>query len=117
MNIHSHLLGDLLVGMGTISHTQLEDALQTQHVCFEDTFQLDLDRTELVSGSRKNKAFPPKLGQILVKKGYLSDEQLFAALKIQNRQSENLSRLSSENWPKPSRWDMSSIPPLSWKRC
>lgn len=100
MNIHSHLLGDLLVGMGTISHTQLEDALQTQHVCFEDTFQLDLDRTELVSGSRKNKAFPPKLGQILVKKGYLSDEQLFAALKIQNRQSENLSRLSSEKLAK-----------------
>lgn len=68
MNIHSHLLGDLLVGMGTISHTQLEDALQTQHVCFEDTFQLDLDRTELVSGSRKTRLSRPNWGRFWSKK-------------------------------------------------
>jgi signal transduction histidine kinase/ActR/RegA family two-component response regulator len=95
MNIHSHLLGDLLVGMGAISQTQLEEALQAQLVFFEDTFQVDLDRTELVSGSRKNGSLPPRLGQILVQKGYVSEEQLNSALKVQKRQIENLSRLSS----------------------
>ncbi len=100
MNIHSHLLGDLLVGMGTISQDQLEEALQTQHEFFEDAFQLDMDRTELVSGTRKMDAHPPKLGQILIQKGYVNEEQLMPALKIQNRQIENLSRLNSEKLAK-----------------
>ncbi|MCF8074650.1 MAG: response regulator [Desulfotignum sp.] len=96
MNIHSHLLGDLLVGMGTISQAQLDEALQTQQHFFEDTFQLEMDRTELVSGSRKkNVSPPPKLGQILMEKGYITEDQLIPALKTQNQQIENLSRLSS----------------------
>lgn len=101
MNIHSHLLGDLLVGMGTISQAQLDEALQTQQYFFEDTFQLEMDRTELVSGSRKkNVSPPPKLGQILMEKGYLTEDQLIPALKTQNQQIENLSRLSSEKLAK-----------------
>jgi len=101
VNIHSHLLGDLLVGMGTISQAQLDEALQAQQHFFEDTFQMEMDRTELVSGSRKNKvSHPPKLGQILVKKGYITEEQLMPALRMQNRQIENLSRLSSEKLAK-----------------
>lgn len=100
MNIHSHLLGDLLVGMGAISQTQLEDALQTQQFFFEEAFQLDLDRTELFSSSRKVTSQPPKLGQILIQKGYVTEEQLIPALKIQSRQVENLSRLSSEKLTK-----------------
>lgn len=101
MNIHSHLLGDLLVGMGTITQAQLDEALQTQQHFFEDTFQLEMDRTELVSGSRKNKvSHPPKLGQILMEKGYITEEQLIPALKTQNQQIENLSRLSSEKLAK-----------------
>jgi signal transduction histidine kinase/CheY-like chemotaxis protein len=95
VNIHSHLLGDLLVGLGTISQAQLEEALQTQQIFFEDTFQVDLDRTELVSGSREKYALPPKLGQILIQKGFITEEQLMPALKIQNRQVESLSRLNS----------------------
>jgi signal transduction histidine kinase len=101
VNIHSHLLGDLLVGMGTITQAQLDEALQTQQHFFEDTFQLEMDRTELVSGSRKNKvSHPPKLGQILMEKGYITEEQLIPALKTQNQQIENLSRLSSEKLAK-----------------
>ncbi|WP_024336791.1 ATP-binding protein [Desulfotignum balticum] len=101
MNIHSHLLGDLLVGMGTITQVQLDEALQTQQHFFEDTFQLEMDRTELVSGSRKkNVSPPPKLGQILMEKGYVTEDQLIPALKTQNQQIENLSRLSSEKLAK-----------------
>jgi signal transduction histidine kinase/CheY-like chemotaxis protein len=101
VNIHSHLLGDLLVGMGTITQAQLDEALQTQQHFFEDTFQLEMDRTELVSGSRKNKvSHPPKLGQILMEKGYVTEDQLIPALKTQNQQIENLSRLSSEKLAK-----------------
>lgn len=101
MNIHSHLLGDLLVGMGTITQVQLDESLQTQQHFFEDTFQLEMDRTELVSGNRKNKvSHPPKLGQILVEKGDITEEQLIPALKTQNQQIENLSRLSSEKLAK-----------------
>jgi signal transduction histidine kinase/CheY-like chemotaxis protein len=101
VNIHSHLLGDLLVGMGTITQVQLDEALQTQQHFFEDTFQLEMDRTELVSGSRKkNVSPPPKLGQILMEKGYVTEDQLIPALKTQNQQIENLSRLSSEKLAK-----------------
>jgi signal transduction histidine kinase len=87
--------------MGTITQAQLDEALQTQQHFFEDTFQLEMDRTELVSGSRKNKvSHPPKLGQILMEKGYITEEQLIPALKTQNQQIENLSRLSSEKLAK-----------------
>ncbi|MCA1786320.1 MAG: GAF domain-containing protein, partial [Desulfobacteraceae bacterium] len=96
MNIHSHLLGDLLVGMGVISQAQLEEALQAQEVFFEDTIQVELDRTELVSGRRAKRTKSPKLGQILIQKGYVTQDQLAPALEIQNKQIESLSRLSSE---------------------
>jgi signal transduction histidine kinase/CheY-like chemotaxis protein len=100
VNIHSHLLGDILVGMGTISKAQLEEALKTQQTFFADTVQVDLDRTELISGSRKKYSLPPKLGQILVQKGYITEENLIPALKLQKRQVENLSRMSSEKLAK-----------------
>jgi signal transduction histidine kinase/ActR/RegA family two-component response regulator len=96
VNIHSHLLGDLLVGMGIISQAQLEEALQAQEVFFEDTIQVELDRTELVSGRRAKQTKAPKLGQILIQKGYVTEDQLAPALEIQNKQIENLSLLSSE---------------------
>ncbi len=69
--------------MGVISQAQLEDALQTQQSFFGDVFHLDLDRTELVTGSRKNESQTPKLGQILVQKGYVKEEQLNVALTVQ----------------------------------
>jgi signal transduction histidine kinase/ActR/RegA family two-component response regulator len=100
VNIHFHLLGDLLVGMGTISQAQLDEALQIQQMFFEDTFQVDLDRTELVSSNRKKYSLPPKLGQILVQKGYITEENLIPALNIQKQPVENLSRLSSEKLAK-----------------
>jgi signal transduction histidine kinase/ActR/RegA family two-component response regulator len=86
--------------MGVISQAQLEDALQTQQSFFGDVFHLDLDRTELVTGSRKNESQTPKLGQILVQKGYVKEEQLNVALTVQKSQIENLSRLSSEKLAK-----------------
>jgi len=100
MNIHSHLLGDLLVNMGTISQAQLDEALQTQQDYIEEAFEIDLNRAELISGSRKKFPLPPKLGQILIQKGYITEEELIPALQIQNRQIENLSRLSSEKLAK-----------------
>jgi len=100
MNIHSHLLGDLLVNMGTISQAQLDEALQAQQTFIEETFEMDLNWAELVSGSRKKLSVPPKLGQILIQKGYITEEELIPALQIQNRQIENLSRLSSEKLAK-----------------
>ncbi len=69
MNLNSHLLGDLLVSMGTISKGQLEEALAFQQGFIEESLpEADLDRTELISRGRRASCPVPKLGTILVYK-------------------------------------------------
>ncbi len=96
MNLNSHLLGDLLVGMGTISKGQLEEALAFQQGFVEDALlEADLDRTELISRGRRASSPVPKLGTILVDKGYLTEDQLTPALEVQHQRATELSRLDS----------------------
>ncbi|MBU3952921.1 MAG: response regulator [Proteobacteria bacterium] len=97
MNINSHLLGDLLVSMGIISRSQLEEALRFQQLFFKDVLpETDLDRTELISRGRNTCQKIPMLGQILVKKGYVTEEELAPALQIQSKRATDLSLLDSD---------------------
>lgn len=96
MNLNSHLLGDLLVSMNIISSEQMDEALQFQQV-FVDTVlpETDIDRTELISKGRKTSHQVPMLGQILVKKGFVTEEQLTPALEIQAQRATDLRRLDN----------------------
>ena len=97
MNINSHLLGDLLVSMGIISRSQLEEALRFQQLFFKDVLpETDLDRTELISRGRNSCQKIPMLGQILVKKGYVTEEELVPALQLQSKRAMDLSLLDSD---------------------
>ncbi len=97
MELNSHLLGDLLVSMGFISRQQLEEALQFQQVFIEETLpELDLERSELVSRGRKGGQQIPMLGQILVDKRFVTQEQLVPALDIQAKRTKDLSRLDRD---------------------
>ena len=96
MNLNSHLLGDLLVSMGTISKGQLEEALAFQQGFIEESLpEADLDRTELISRGRRTTCPVPKLGKILIDKGYLTEDQLAPALEIQHQRATELSRLDN----------------------
>lgn len=97
MNINSHLLGDLLVSMGIISRDQLEESLTFQQLFFEKGLpETDVDRTELISRSRKSCHRIPMLGQILVKKGFVTEEDLLPVLEIQNKRATDLSLLDRD---------------------
>jgi len=96
MNLNSHLLGDLLVSMGTISRKQLDEALKYQKAFIDESLpEADLDRTALISRERKLSCPVPRLGKILVEKGFLSESQLKPALDIQTKRATELSRLDS----------------------
>ncbi len=97
MNINSHLLGDLLVSMGIISREQLEESLEFQQLFFEKVLpETHVDRTELISKGRKSCHRIPMLGQVLVKKGFVTQEDLAPALEIQNKRAMDLSLLDSD---------------------
>ncbi|HCY85265.1 MAG TPA: hybrid sensor histidine kinase/response regulator [Desulfobacteraceae bacterium] len=96
MNLNSHLLGDLLVSMGSITKDQLEEALAFQQGFIEDTLpETELDRTELISRGRRPSCPVPKLGKILVEKGYLTEGELAPALEVQHKRATELSRLDT----------------------
>ncbi len=96
MNLNSHLLGDLLVSMGTITRDQLDEALKYQKEFIDDTLpESDLDRTALISRERKLSCPVPRLGKILVSKGFISESQLQPALDIQTKRATELGRLDS----------------------
>ncbi|MEH0021400.1 MAG: ATP-binding protein [Desulfobacter sp.] len=96
MNLNTHLLGDLLVSLGAISKAQLEEALAYQKDLIKDTLsEAELDRTELISRGRQTISRVPKLGSILLDKGFLTEEQLAPALEIQHDRAAELSNLDS----------------------
>ena len=96
INIHSHLIGDLLVSSGIISRPQLEEALAFQQLFFKEApGEKDLDRAELVSKARKTRHKVPRLGQILVKKGFVSEKDLALALETSTKRVKDLCRLDS----------------------
>jgi signal transduction histidine kinase/CheY-like chemotaxis protein len=99
MSINSHLLGDLLVSMGIISGNQLEEALKYQRLFLDEALPedcMDMDRSELVSRGRKAGQKIPMLGQILIDKGFVKEEELAPALRIQGKRAMDLSQLDSE---------------------
>jgi signal transduction histidine kinase len=97
-DINSHLLGDILTNIGSISSAQRDEALRFQQNFLTDFIaESGFDRSELISKNRiKKNEDIPKLGQILVQKGFIEEEQLAPALEIQDSQNINLCKLSSE---------------------
>ena len=96
IKINSHLIGDLLVSSGIISRPQLEEALAFQQLSFEEApGEKDLDRAELVSKDRRTLHKVPRLGQILVEKGFVSEKDLALALETPTKRVKDLCRLDS----------------------
>jgi len=97
MNINSHLLGDLLRSMNIISEEQLEDALKIQKE-YQTTKKVKTggDAAELITKTREKENGVPMLGQVLLDKGYITEDLLSPILAMQNRQVRELRLLSSE---------------------
>lgn len=97
MNINSHLLGDLIKSLGIITETQLEEALHVQNVCVaEQESEVVVDRAQLVSENREKAQDVPRLGEVLLEKGFITKDLLSPILAMQNRQIRELRMLSSE---------------------
>lgn len=97
MNINSHLLGDLLRSMNIISEEQLEEALIIQKTYQENRHvETDLDPVQLISKTRDKDNDVPMLGQVLLSKGYVTEDLLSPILAMQNRQVRELRLLNSE---------------------
>ncbi len=98
MNINSHLLGDLLRSMNIITEDQLEEALQVQRQFEADREVSDheMKPAELVTKTRNTEKNVPMLGQVLLDKGYITQDLLSPILAMQNRQIRELRMLSSE---------------------
>lgn len=97
MNINSHLLGDLLRSMKIITDDQLEEALHIQEDYENNaTSKLGLDPVELVSKTREQDENVPMLGQVLLDKGYITEDLLSPILAMQGRQVREMRMLSSE---------------------
>lgn len=97
MNINSHLLGDLLKSMGIITEEQLQEALQVQEGCISGSHSADaVDRIDLITKSRGKDHDVPMLGQVLLDKGFITQDILAPVLAMQSRQMRELRMLSSE---------------------
>lgn len=97
MNINSHLLGDHLRQMGIITDQQLEEVLQIQRQFVEDkASKPDISPVELVSKTREKGRDVPMIGQLLLEKGYITQDILEPVLAMQNQQVWELRALSSE---------------------
>ncbi len=97
MNINSHLLGDLLKSMGIITAEQLDEVLQLQKGLVSNAeSEPGFNPAELVTKSREKDKDIPKLGQVLLEKGYITKDLLDPILAMQNRQVRELRLLSSE---------------------
>lgn len=97
MNINSHLLGDLIKSLGIISDEQLEEALNTQNIVASGTESgLDFDPASVVQKNREENHKVPRLGEVLLEKGYITQDLLSPILAMQNRQIRELRMLSSE---------------------
>lgn len=98
MNINSHLLGDLLRSMEIISESQLEEALkiQKQFESTQETSEPEGNPAQLITKAREKDASVPMLGQVLLDKGYITQDLLSPILAMQNRQIRELRLLSSE---------------------
>ena len=97
MNINSHLLGDLLKGMGIISSEQLEEALNQQNGYVSKTAANPAgSRVELIKKSREKEKEVPMLGQVLLDKGFITKDILAPVLAMQSRQMRELRLLNSE---------------------
>lgn len=97
MNINSHLLGDILKNMGIISEAQLVEALKVQdgHIsgCGPGP---EIDPVALVSKNREKEKEVPRLGQVLLDKGFITKDMLAPVLAMQTRQMRELRQMSSE---------------------
>lgn len=97
MNINSHLLGDLLRSMNIISEEQLQEALAIQEKHQEkDPVDTTVDPVELIIKNREKDNDVPRLGQVLLEMGYITEDLLSPILAMQNRQVRELRLLSSE---------------------
>ncbi|MCP3871771.1 MAG: response regulator [Desulfobacteraceae bacterium] len=98
MNINSHLLGDILIKRGHVSKAEIAEALQVQQSFIEDLLvESDFDRSELISINRAKKNDEiPMLGQILIQKGFIEEEDLVQALETQSKLAMDLHLLDSE---------------------
>ncbi len=97
MNINSHLLGDILKNMGIISEAQLIEALKAQGDQISDSEpEPGIDPVELVAKSRDKDKEVPRLGQVLLDKGFITKDLLAPVLAMQTRQMRELRQLSSE---------------------
>ncbi len=99
MNINSHLLGDHLKSLGIITEEQLEEALRIQKKIESDQLSdpdTGINRAELVTKTREKENGVPKLGQILLEKGFITKDLLSPILAMQNRQIREMRLLSSE---------------------
>ncbi len=97
MNINSHLLGDILKGMGIISEAQLIEALREQEGSLAGTgSDPKMDPVSLVSKGRDKEKEVPLLGQVLLEKGFITKDLLAPVLAMQTRQMRELRQLSSE---------------------
>lgn len=97
MNINSHLLGDLIKNLGVITDNQLEEALQIQnaHVAQSES-EVSVDTAQLIAENRDKAQEVPKLGEVLLEKGFITQDILSPILAMQNRQIRELRMLSSE---------------------
>ena len=92
MTITTHLLGDILLSMDTISRDQLDEALEFQRHLLRNKEALSGIGTSLLLSN----SGVPKLGEILLYKKYISEGQLPPALKLQTKRVKDLSSIDSK---------------------
>jgi len=97
MMILKRLIGEIMADMGFVTKGELEDALKRQRRIFEEEMLPErVQRARMVSDARRNKDTIPLLGQILLDMGFVTKEQLEAAIEIQEETFEEYYSLESE---------------------
>lgn len=101
MNINTIFLGDVLIKKGILTRSQLEEALSFQQGFIIDLLkETDFNRVELISKSRDERKEIPKIGEILLDKGFLKLKELNTALQYQAEKAMDPSVLNSKKLAK-----------------
>lgn len=91
------LLGQIIIDMGFVKKTDLEEALQSQRKMFEDRMIPErLQRNTLVAEARMAEDTVPMLGQILIDMGFITKSELEDAIKKQDTTVEGYESLESD---------------------
>lgn len=93
------LMGELLVEQGVLTEEQLKEALEIQRNRSSDMSVLrDIPLVDLIDSVRRtlSSAEPRLLGEILIEKGFVQEDQIKRALQEQKRQGEMTRHLKLE---------------------